>query len=284
MRKFPVLLLLLVATVAAAGSAPTPGASAFSFTGWAGPALPVRLYLPEGLAADTPVVIVMHGASRDADRYFHDWREVADEYNLIVVVPAFSAADFPKSAAYNLGNRVAADGQAIPQERWSFAAIEPLFDEVVARIGGAQTGYSLYGHSAGSQFVHRFLYYMPQARVHRAIAANAGWYTVPEFGIEYPYGLEHAGVSEEQLKVALARRLVLLLGDADIDTNASKLRKTPEAELQGANRFMRGHTMFRVASAKARELETDFNWSLQVVPGAGHVNAQMTPAAAKLFE
>ncbi len=284
MRKVPVLLLLLLATVAAAGSAPMPGASAFSFTGWAGPALPVRLYLPEGLAADTPVVIVMHGASRDADRYFDDWREVADEYNLIVVVPAFGAADFPKSAAYNLGNRVAANGQAIPQEGWSFAAIEPLFDEVVARVGGAQTGYSLYGHSAGSQFVHRFLYYMPQARVQRAIAANAGWYTVPEFGIEYPYGLEHAGVSEEQLEVALARRLVLLLGDADIDTNASKLRKTPEAELQGANRFMRGHTMFRVASAKARELETDFNWSLQVVPGAGHVNAQMTAAAAKLLE
>ena len=226
----------------------------------------------------------MHGASRDAARYFDDWRRAADEHSLVIVVPKFSDNDFPESAGYNLGNRVTANGVANARDHWSFAAIEPLFDDVVDRIGGAQAMYTLYGHSAGSQFVHRFLYYMPEARVELAIAANAGWYTMPEYGVEYPYGLENAGVGEDELKAALARPMVLLLGDADIDPQASKLRKTPEAELQGANRFMRGQTMFRVARAKALELNTDFNWSLQVVPGAGHVNAQMAPAAAALIK
>jgi len=242
-----------------------------------------RLFLPDGYTPDTPVVIVMHGASRDADRYFTDWSAAGAERGFAVVVPEFTADDFPRAAAYNLGNVIDPDtGQPTPRASWTYSAIEPLFDEVVARIGGRQTGYAMYGHSAGAQFVHRFLYFVPDARVTQAIAANAGWYTMPIPEQDWPYGLRGTGIAEADLDRTLARPLVLLLGEEDNDPQADKLRKTPEAELQGAHRFMRGHTMYRVAAAQAAARGVAFGWQLQTVPGAGHVNALMTAPAAAL--
>lgn len=257
----------------------------FDFDAWAGPAVPVRLYVPDTATADTPVVIVMHGASRDAERYYVDWRIEAAQRGFIVAVPFFSRDDFPRSAHYNLGHVFEpGDGWRRPDSQWTFAAIEPLFDAVVDRLDGRQTHYTLFGHSAGSQFVHRFLYYVPDARVDRAIAANAGWYTMPEFGVEYPYGLRGSGVSEDVLAGYFARDLVVLLGDADTLRDDNDLRKTPEAELQGRHRYDRGHTFYRVARARAEAMGTDFNWRLVTVPGAGHSNAAMTPAAALLVD
>ena len=151
-------------------------------------------------------------------------------------------------------------------------------------LGGRQTHYTLFGHSAGSQFLHRFLYYVSGARVKRAIAANAGWYTMPDFGVRYPYGLAESGVTVEVLAGYFARDLVVLLGDADTLREDDDLRKTPEAELQGAHRFDRGRTFYRVARARAEALGVDFNWRLQEVQGAGHSNAEMTPAAALLVD
>ena len=45
------------------------------------------------------------------------------------------------------------------------------FVTVKAATGNRSERYHLYGHSAGAQFVHRFLYFMPDARVAKAVAA-----------------------------------------------------------------------------------------------------------------
>ena len=159
----------------------------WQFSAWAGPPVTVRTYVPVRSDATTPVVIVMHGASRDAPRYYDDWRALAEAHGFIVVVPYLSDKRFPGSNRYNLGHVFNGDtGRQRDKDKWTFSLIEPLFDEVVKRVGGAQNEYVLYGHSAGSQFVHRFMYYVPEARVSKLIAANAGWYTMPDFSIDYP--------------------------------------------------------------------------------------------------
>ncbi len=255
------------------------------FSAWAGPAVTVRSYVPVQRDARTPIVIVMHGASRDAPRYFDDWKALAETGGFIVVVPYLSRDRFPGSAAYNLGNVFDTDtGRQRDKGAWTFSMLEPLFDEAARRVGGEQENYVLYGHSAGSQFVHRYMYYVPEARVSRFIAANAGWYTMPDFSIEYPYGLKGSGIGQDALPGILAKPLVLLQGGADRDVNADKLRKTPEAERQGPNRLARGMTMYRVGKALAEQLGVEFNWQLVIVEGADHDNAKMAPAAATLVQ
>jgi hypothetical protein len=80
-----------------------------------------------------------------------------------------------------------------------------------------------------------------------------------------------------------AKPLILLQGKADIDENADKLRKTPEAERQGANRLERGIAMHRMGKANAEEMGAEFNWQLLIVEDADHDNAKMAPAAATLI-
>lgn len=261
------------------------GESDWQFDGWAGPVIAVRTFVPEDVSDTTPIVIVLHGWSREAKRYFADWRELGAAQGFIVVVPHFPVEDFPSSKHYNLGHVFdAKTGRKRAEAEWTFAAIEPLFDEVVARVGGKQTQYTLFGHSAGSQFVHRFLYYMPDARVQRYIAANAGWYTMPDFDTEYPYGLKCASIDKDQLVAAFEKDMVLLIGREDVDYTDPNLRKTQEANRQGKNRFARGLTMFYVAKVSAEKLGVDLKWRLMIVDDAGHVNAQMAPAAAQLVE
>jgi pimeloyl-ACP methyl ester carboxylesterase len=260
------------------------GEHAYKFSDWSGPELDVRLYLPEQFAATTPIVIVMHGWSREAQRYFDDWKAVAAEKNFVIVVPHFPVSDFETANDYNQGHVFdKASGTLRPPQQWTFAAIEALFDNVVERIGSTQAEYILYGHSAGAQFVHRYLYYVPDARVQLFIAANAGWYTMPEFETGYPYGLRDSAIDEQALSAAFGKNLVLLLGKEDVDFSDPNLRNTAEAKRQGVNRFARGLTMYDVAKRSAAEIGTDFNWRLVLVEDANHSNAKMTPAAASLI-
>jgi len=283
-RSVSIFVIALLVSSACAASPPAPGSHELGFSQWAGPAINVRVQVPREFDVNTPIVIVMHGASRDVPRYFEDWSTQADALGFIAVVPEFTKSDFKGSARYNLGYVFDPDtGEKRDAAKWTFAAIEPLFDYVVEWIGSKEGSYVLFGHSAGSQFAYRFLYYVRDARVSQAILANAGWYTMPDFGVDYPYGLGESGVDDDIFADYFERDVTVLLGDADVDTEDEDLRQTPEAQLQGPHRLDRGRTFFRVAKAKADELGVAFNWRTEIVPGAEHSNAQMTPAAAKLI-
>lgn len=251
------------------------------FAGWQGRDLAVRMFVPDNAGPETRIVIVMHGASRDAPRYFRDWKALGEQHGFIVVVPEFTRQAFDGSARYNLGFVFDPDtGQQRAEPKWSFSAIEPLFDAVVSRTPSEQGSYTIYGHSAGAQFVHRFLYYKSETRASRFIAANAGWYTLPLNDFEYPYGLLEAGVDDAQLARIFSSQLILLLGKNDTDAAGRNLRRTPEALQQGPHRLARGMTMFRTAKARAEALGLEFNWQIAFVEDAHHSNALMAPAAA----
>lgn len=274
------LLLAIVAlSTSAASTAADDVRQEFVFSAWQGSPLRVFVARPPDLAPGDPVVLVMHGMSRTAEKERDTWEELARENRFLLIVPEFSQRDFPGSRNYNLGNLSGPEGQPVSRELWTFSAIEPLFDNVKKRYRMTTPSYSIFGHSAGAQFVHRFLFLFDGARVERAVAANAGWYTMPDFNIPYPYGLADSRVTPEKLRHALGLPLTVLLGDRDTDVAHESLRSTPEALAQGPHRLGRGFTFFDAGRKAAEKLDAQFNWHLSTVRGAGHDSSLVAPTA-----
>ncbi|MBI2513987.1 MAG: alpha/beta hydrolase [Opitutae bacterium] len=251
--------------------------------GHGGHELPVWHYRPDALGADAPVLFVIHGVGRNAEDYLNDWIALADAKKFLLVVPEFTKKEFPGEEAFNSGNLFDATGKPLPRDAWSFSMIEPAFDAVRAKLGSTRADYFLYGHSAGAQFVQRFLYFVPDARVSRAVAANAGWYMLPELDRAFPYGVKGTPVDAVALRRAFAFPFDVLLGDADTDAKHPALRHSPEADAQGLCRFARGQYFFHHAKAAAAALGAPFQWMLSVVPNVAHNNKGMAPYAARLL-
>ncbi len=260
-----------------------PGAGSFMFRDWAGTPLRVFYYVPDRVTADTRILFVMHGMGRNADGYRNDWLPFARDGKFILLTPEFSKADFPGAETYNLGHMTDATGKRRPREKWSFSAIEPLFDHVRQATGSRVPDYAIYGHSAGAQFAHRFLNFVPNARFSHMIVANAGWYTRLDRNIAFPYGLKGTPVTRARLASALGRKVTVLLGTADIDPNHHQLSRTSGAMAQGPHRMARGQTFHAHAQAAAATLRTPFNWRIAYAPGIAHSNKGMSAAAAPLL-
>ncbi len=243
----------------------------------------VWYYRPQKLRKDSPILFVMHGVNRDAQRYCNNWTNYAQEHNCLLLCPEFNATNFP-TRSYQLGNMYDESNNPIPESKWTFTTIEHLFDYVRTLTANVSTSYYIYGHSAGAQFVHRLVLFVPRARYRRAIAANAGWYTLPSYSDhKFPYGLRSSNLSESNLATSFGRDFVLLLGEEDLNARDAELRQTKNAEEQGPTRFARGQNFFRAAKTRATELNAPFGWQLQTVPGAHHSDSQMSKAAASML-
>ena len=281
---FVAALLLMVAAGPGAAARLATGSGSFEFpfaSAGAPRSITVWYYRPADAAADAPIVFVMHGHGRNAPTYRNYWIPLAEERRFVLLVPEFSRAEFPGDGHYNLGNMTAADGTRNPEAQWTYTAIEDIFEAVRTANGLEHRSYDIYGHSAGAQFVHRLVMFKPQARFRIAVAANAGWYTMPDSGVRYPYGLAASGLSPTRLAPRFGRTLVVLLGDQDTDPAHPSLRRTPEALAQGSHRHARGHAFFERARQAAAEMNAPFAWTLHVAPGVGHSNARMAPHAAQ---
>lgn len=225
------------------------------------------------------VAFVMHGLNRDADRYLAEWVALSDRLGFLVVCPEFSAAKFPGDEWYNFGGLRRAREPGLR----SFAVPDRVFAELRARTGATASRYSLYGHSAGAQFVHRFLLLAPLAAVDQAVAANAGWYTLPVFDQDFPYGLHGTDVTEAEIATFLRRPLVLQLGEADNDPAHRSLRRDAGSDLQGTHRFARGLNYMAVGWREAAARGFPLPWRVVTVPGLGHENGRMAESAATLL-
>lgn len=243
--------------------------------------LTVHSYRPHPLPQDAPLIFVMHGLLRDGERYRDRWRNHAQQHGFLLLAPEFDQEFYPATEAYNLGGVV--DSESSPdfnaEEDWAFHRIEDLFETVRRSLSLATPRFGIYGHSAGAQFVHRLVLFHPEARFKTALAANAGWYTLPCQETSFPYGLAEAPVCDHRLAKALQRRLVILLGEDDTNQAHPNLRRTPEALDQGQNRFQRGHCFLEIGRRAAERLGVPFEWRLATVPDAAHHDRHMSQAA-----
>ncbi|TAD86907.1 MAG: alpha/beta hydrolase [Bacteroidetes bacterium] len=279
MRWVFALLCFAMAHVSTAQPTPsTVGKMAFYFDNGGKMKSPIKVfyYSPKADAANLPIVMLMHGAERDASAYMDGVISTANTLGCIVIAPEFDKEDYNGADLYNLGNVYDRNRKSFTAaKQWSFSLIEPLFDFVVKKTESKSTGYYLYGHSAGAQFVHRFLMFVDGPRVIRAGMANAGWYTLPDVQMAFPYGLKGSPVDTSKLARFFATRVCVLLGTADTDRSSVGFNVTDEAEAQGKTRFERGKYYFENCKATAAHLQSVFNWELILVPDVGHNNGKM---------
>ena len=245
----------------------------------------MRIYYfkPHRYHADRPVVFVMHGVKRNARDYLNAWKELAQLHNLLVVVPEFSKKQFPGSRSYNLGNVFARGGALNSASEWSFTIIDQLFAKFADLFGSACSRYSIFGHSAGAQYVHRMILLSPQSPFDMAIAANAGWYTLPDLNQAWPYGLHGTSLNEDAVLTPFARKLVVLLGEKDNDPHGKYLNRSREAMAQGPHRLARGQNFDAEAKRAAKRLGVSYSWERRTIKSVGHDHRRMAKFAAKIF-
>jgi hypothetical protein len=262
---------------------PANARSSFVFKSAGNPDVLAFITVPATLNAATRIVLVMAGQQRDADAYLDSWIDWAARSNYIAVAPAFDEPHWPGSRSYMLGNVFTGEdgaGGRNPESRWSFTIVEEIHEAVRKGFAITDAQYDLFGHSAGAQFVHRFLLFKPHARVRYALAANAGWYTVPDRNLPFSYGVKHAllPITRHDLVEWTNKRLVILRGTADVNADHN-LRVTPEANAQGRNRFERAGYMLE----KGRATNPATKWQLIDVPGSDHDQKKMAPVAQELL-
>jgi predicted esterase len=245
---------------------------------------PVRVwyYYPSSSSrrGSLEVVFAMHGSGRNAAGAIARWQPYADAHGFLLIAPEFSKAHYPTARQYNRGNVRDENGEFRSPADWTFATIEEIFDQVRKAIPEAPLTYSIQGHSAGGQFVHRMALLAPHYRFDTAVAANPGWYLLPDENYRYPCGIENLPHPEVDLAAAYGGKLVVTLGAEDNDPNARWLNHGTCAEMQGTNRYDRGRFFYELARQDALNRGLPFNWRLMEVAGVGHDANGMVHAGA----
>lgn len=240
----------------------------------------VWTFLPENWKNRDRILFVMHGGGRNADDYLDAWKEIADENNILVIAPEFENK-FSKYTTndYQEGNLFTFFGTQNPREEWAYQVIENIFDHIKKTNNITNDNYDIFGHSAGGQFVHRMILLMPEARIKNAVAANAGFYTLPVWDLEYPYGLKHTPSTNHSIQRSFKKQLIILLGEKDDDPALGTFRETPLAMQQGKHRLERGSYFYQKSSELSRQKSLAFNWKIDTVENVGHNYREMSSQA-----
>jgi pimeloyl-ACP methyl ester carboxylesterase len=248
----------------------------------------VYYHVPTSVTINTPILFIFHGAGRNARDYRDAMISKSEEHGFIAITPEFSMNNFPSGDQYNLGN-VFLDGDnpspatLHPESEWTFSIIEPLFEDIKSRLNTTNDDYYVFGHSAGGQFAHRLAAFKPQSRFNKMVASASGWYTVPDNSISFPYGIDNSPLASSSLTPLLAQDLIILIGDQDNNPNAASLRHNTIVDQQGLNRYDRAQHFFNRGLQLSNDLNTSFNWQLEINPGANHDYIVASQYAADLL-
>ncbi|TPV34040.1 hypothetical protein FJ651_07730 [Paucihalobacter ruber] len=270
----------------------TTGSGIFEFdytTESSSKTLRVFYHIPVTKTPSTKIMMVFHGANRNASDYRNTLIAKSNEYNFIVIVPEFSEANFPGGDQYNLGN-VYVDGDnptantLNPESEWTFSIIETLFDYVKTQLGNTNNTYKIFGHSAGAQFAHRFLMFKPNNRSQQTVISAAGWYTFPDLTVNFPYGFKNSMLQTSSREILFSKNVTVQIGENDNNPNAAGLRHNTTVDMQGINRLERAVNYYNFCVQSAQTLNVDFNWSFSLRPNADHdYTSAAQDAAVTLF-
>ena len=219
------------------------------------------LLIPSAARLDAPVLVCVHGISRNASEQARVFASVCEHRGIILVVPVFTVEqnkDYQRLGRRGRGSR-------------TDLLLNRCLAEVASLSGADVTQFRLFGFSGGAQFAHRYMMAHPE-RVARAVFVAAGWYTFPDHRQRYPFGIR-PGRSLPDISFNPARFLrvpaQVLVGQED--TRASSLRKNKRLDaLQGRNRIERARNWVASMHKLSAQHEIEPCIALTEVPDADH--------------
>ncbi len=252
-----------------------------TFSYWEKPDIDIFYSSPKSINANTKLLFLMHGGSRAAEKYINDWISFSKDRNVVLVAPEFSKKYYPEYAFLMMSKE---NGKSLNDESlYINNSLGLLFDFFKAKLKLSTSNYRLYGHSGGSQFVHRYLLLSNETRIEKAAMANAGFYTFLDDEITYPFGTKKMKISDERIKWFYRLKGGVFLGSADNDSNHESLPRMRKARKQGKNRLERGKNFFEDLVKYGVDNNLPFRWRFQIVSNVGHSNIGMSMAASEFL-
>ena len=276
MKYFAQLLLLLVLPIYV--NAAEIKQTTFAY--WDKPDVEIFYITPEIINKDTKVIFVIHGNSRNAEDYLSVWIPHVTNKNVIVAAPQFRKIDF----RYFFLLEMAESSGKVNSDKDEYInnSISLFFNYLKSKFSLSTATYSMFGHSAGAQFTHRYMLLSMDNRISNTVIANAGWYTFITDD-EFPYGINNSpiNISNEQIKWFMSKKANLLIGSDDIgfkSVNSSK-----GANLQGLTRVDRAANYFDSLIMSAESRGYALRWNYRVLDRVDHDYKKVTPYAAQIL-
>ncbi len=207
------------------------------------------------------VLVLIHGISRNVKMFIESVCPLVQGKGVTLVAPLFEknrCRDYQRLGRNGKGPR-------------SDLALDAILSEVSQLTGWTGRKAFFYGHSAGAQFVQRYLFAHPQ-RVERAALSAAGWYTFPD-NHDYPFGIRSTpdlpGIDFEPRRFLRVPAAVFIgLEDTLRDEALNVSRRVDR--VQGRNRLERARSWVAAMQKAAHNHGLPSRTELFEIGGVGH--------------
>ena len=240
-------------------------------------------YIPTALPPQPEIVVIVHGtpaeeetAEDTAHYYLTSWLDFAEGHGYILIVPAFNQENFSSHKGdHAISGYRGLFGREINADEWVLRLVRAYQQA----FGASEQRFYLYGHSAGGQFVARFLVTHPED-IKQAVISSAATYPQPNPEVAWPYGLgelhsdvgwdeatlKHVDIVPDKQKWLAATQIPLTVIVGLNDT--SEVPAYPGQ--QGKSRFAIGRNWIKAMAVFAKENGFESRFQVEMIPGKGH--------------
>lgn len=249
------------------------------------------VYVPDKTPKN--ILVIAHGmlskddsASDVAKKYISRWVKYADKHGLLLIAPVFDTPRFGNLGGGYGGFRNLF-GKYIPADEF----VNKLVSRYSFKTSSGSKRFYLYGHSAGGQFVNRYVVSHPNNIIH-AIVSAAGRYSYPTTSSKWPYGagnlsktLKWKDGSKNRVSITkslnnyalAAKKVSIVIGSKDIKSQPKRPAHS-------------GNTRIEIARSWAREMNqnakrygVNATVNVNVIQGISHSSSALTPYCANVL-
>lgn len=230
------------------------------------PAVSWYQYAPAQPQAGAPIIVAMHGISRNAREQAALFLPVAQRHRCVLIAPRFDREH------YRGFQQLGLDGAGRRADLDLLAILSHVADELGVPAGPVHIA----GFSGGAQFAHRFALLYPE-RVARLVLGAAGWYTWPDESLAYPYGMGAGGGLAAPVASERLCRIPMLVAVGTRDTQRDRSLRSDEQldALQGRTRVERARRWVAAINTVAASHGLAPAAELALIRGCGHSFKQM---------